>query len=302
MASPNVNFEISYAGSYVYQGGGEISVIDVQFAEANQEICVDINRQFTVSKEQILNFRMRSATGNSLMDTQSKWTSVRRISLPTELAKTIQLSARIFQSYENSNVRTVYPEGTTRGELRARRYDLSISTPPSPEFVGGNCYRIKVVNENNRLSATFVPIDEATAQAERQEQMRVQMEAAMRLVNQGMANIHLGLRDVPGKDQALQGLQNMVQTYQQGNESEAELDALEITQLQVLYEAAEKELQEARTKFNSALLSKNQLVINQALSEKQAISTKVIKLAMALERKGASPTSPSINNPQCQTH
>lgn len=244
MASTNVSFEISYTGPYSYQGDCDISEIGVKFEGLNREFSAHIDPQFKVSKEQILQLTARSATGHPV--------TVAHICAPTELAKTIKLSARIFQSQEN----------------------LSISTPVFPRFEADKCYRIKVVNEENKLSATFVPIDDIAAEEE-----KLQFEAGMRMINGGLEWLNLAIGDVPRNDKALP-------TCQHTGQSDSALDTLEIPQLQALYEAAWTVFEEASRKLVRTLPRDNHQTIIQAVDAKEDAAGEVIKLARALGRKG----------------
>lgn len=207
MTSSNVIFDISYAGSYNYQRDWNIVAIDLQFTRAKEEIFAYIDTKFKVAKEQLLEVRMRTITGNRFVDLQSESIHL-RVSIPLELAKTIKLSVRIFQAYENDS-RITYPDGSVKGVIKSLYNNVPVSTRLPSKFEAGTYYRIKVVNEGNRVHASFIPMDAATARAEFREQDKkqdLQDLHEMSLINQGIAWPNRVLGVAPGRGQVFQGL------------------------------------------------------------------------------------------------
>ncbi|MFZ0565725.1 MAG: hypothetical protein WAM28_06035 [Chlamydiales bacterium] len=208
-SSGNCSFEVSYHGKAEYPANWTISDIDLKFQGVDKEIACRINKEIPSSTEQLLRFTVRDQLNN--------WTGY-RISLAPELAKTIKLSAKIFQYYESSRHMTRGSNGIFRPERRARRDNLPISVSRLPEFEEGKCYRIRVENDGKGLNATFVEIDETISSTQRKEQAdqaraKAQHELGMKLIEQRMN--HLGIfQGTPGMDQLFLGLQEMINAQQ----------------------------------------------------------------------------------------
>ncbi len=82
------------------------------------------------------------------------------ISLPSAVVKTMTLSARVIETYENHRHLTVHPDGTTTPELRARRHNVPITIANQSDVEAGKSYLIKIINIGARtLKAEFIKRD-----------------------------------------------------------------------------------------------------------------------------------------------
>lgn len=288
MALSKVMFELSYKGS-TQSSGWNISVIDVKLQKVLKEISAHINKDIPATTEQFLDITLRTNSGNPIMDKVSERT-VQRIAVNSTSAKTIELTARIFQTYENRDRLTMYPNGTVKGELRARREDKSIFIREMPEFEPGKCYRIKVVNTEGTLNASFVLVEEKISDMEHKKQKEQkdaqdQYNLGLNLIHQGVQNLFT-LNNLPDTTHVGKGLETMIKTQMRANQPNANLDTLSIPELRTRFDAAQTALQKAREEFDKALKPNSQSDIMKALSEKQAAQVLVMELANALTRKG----------------
>ncbi|MFZ0565723.1 MAG: hypothetical protein WAM28_06025 [Chlamydiales bacterium] len=157
-SSGNCNFEFLYHGEVEYPGDWTLRIINMKFQDVDAKIASYINN----GSEHFLWMDVGA-------DEPCK-RFAKRISLNSEVARTINLSATLLQFYTDSNYMIEDPDGIVRPKLQTREKVLPISVSELPEFEEGKCYRIRVENAGKGLNATFVEIGEAISSAQQKEQ------------------------------------------------------------------------------------------------------------------------------------
>lgn len=101
---------------------------------------------------------------------------VEQVGLTPEIARTIQLTARVFESYDNLSRLVKGLDGAIKPERWARRHDVSIVIENHAELDDGGSYLIKVRNVGERrLRATFIKLDEQTSKKSTSEETKAQV-------------------------------------------------------------------------------------------------------------------------------
>jgi hypothetical protein len=146
---PNTTFylELFYQGSYEYTkyGGWTIKAIDMKMQNASHEIMAHIDTSLSPNEEHRLNYRIKEK-GNRY----SRWEDCEVIGCAVRHIKSMELSARIFQVYEDKTRIT----SNLSYEKRAMRDDLPIFIEKLPEFEEGKTYQIRIINQGTTLRAT----------------------------------------------------------------------------------------------------------------------------------------------------
>lgn len=145
-----VRLELSWKGD-VHMGhhGWFAKVLDISMKNAVQGIAASINTELLPTIEQQLDFEVSDEK------LYSGPTVCRYIDCPVELAKAIKITARIFQIYKDRSCATMMPNGELQFGSRARRDNLPVDIDTLPKFEGGESFRIKVINQDNEVRATF---------------------------------------------------------------------------------------------------------------------------------------------------
>ena len=164
MSMDFVNLRLFWKGPYFYQKGGDwnIKVLDVSIAGRPEAISTILNTEKPSSEEQQLHFAIND--GGSYLDPHSIKVC-ETISCPLTSAKTITITARIFQAYENRSRATMNSYGRLGYERRARRGDLPVKIDPLPKFISGKSYDIRIIHENGTLRATCTRNESGDLQA-----------------------------------------------------------------------------------------------------------------------------------------
>ncbi len=157
MAAPS-KLEFSFTGVSYYQGApqsmweGSWHFCRFDLRNPPYAISAPLDLELSITQEQILSFDF-----NEFNYFEKKL--VDRIRLTPELAKTMTLSARMFQQHEKENC-----------VVATRCNDPIPITFPLLEV--GRCYRLRVVSNGQAITATVAEVDEATSDQVIQSQRR----------------------------------------------------------------------------------------------------------------------------------
>ncbi|MFZ4099026.1 MAG: hypothetical protein ACOYKZ_01690 [Chlamydiia bacterium] len=169
----SVSLGLSWSGSdkFTKFGGWDIGVVDVKLPNSSVEISASIDLQGSEPQEKRLTFKVRRPEPNSLSGHIE--TAPLALNCALDKAKSMQLSARIFQMYDNRRVLTMHPDGKVTGELRARRDTLPVFYKPESVLSSlreGKAYMVTITNRDDSLEATIREVTtEALTQAVRRE-------------------------------------------------------------------------------------------------------------------------------------
>ena len=142
--SSDVQFGISYSGSTKFKDTWDIAAIDVKIEGFDADVSVDLTETKDREATQYPKFQIIPRTGHALDYSDKR--QFDSIHAEPAMAKTMQLSARIFEVYK-----TLYKTG-------AKRDDLPVFFSELPEFEAGKSYLIQIVNRDNTLMGTIVAI------------------------------------------------------------------------------------------------------------------------------------------------
>lgn len=152
-----VNISLSWQGNTHYSefGGWEIQCIDLKMKGADKNIaallhdvpkspCVEYPLQFILSNKE------KGYYGQTVADT---------LTLPTVLLRTLEISVRIFQFYEDRSRGMMNSQGKISYETRGKRDNLPVIIDSFPDFEDKQNYSIKILhNADEKLTASFVKI------------------------------------------------------------------------------------------------------------------------------------------------
>lgn len=142
----NVNLEFYWKGPYAYGKGCSLSTIDIKMKECNYEILGEINRDLPFEEEQRLSLEISTKNGY-FKDMRSS------IGCSIDCMKSMAISARVFQTYEDPFKIIQRVDGTCHFEQRCRRVDCRIPIKMASEFHPAGIYQVKIVSQGNCLEA-----------------------------------------------------------------------------------------------------------------------------------------------------
>ncbi|HSX03660.1 MAG TPA: hypothetical protein VLG76_02920 [Rhabdochlamydiaceae bacterium] len=300
-----IKFEIAFDGSSQFFGQKDTNVCAIDLVGTKSEISAESDR---------------SRGDSSLKAGRLKWCTpnnndLDQIALTPKVAKAIQLTARVFESYNNPWKMIKGLDGVTRPEQRVRRYDIPITIEDHPEFETGKCYLIKVQKvQEHRLKATFTKIDEQPTKTPKDEneekKNKAEVQRRMRkmgeeLIKEGIKNLQLASRggapvfnssSTPA-DVFAHVAQGTIRAAQQMNpeirvpdtkpsESAADLDCLSQPELQSRFEEVYiKDKQFERQRLQAARAGDIR-EFNRITAAEHANNQLLINLTTALEKKG----------------
>ncbi|MES2122316.1 MAG: hypothetical protein V4492_06015 [Chlamydiota bacterium] len=274
-SSGNIQFQISFQGLTNYNDWN-VRCIDLEF-DGLDVISACISGDIPSSTEQLLQFQIRHGFYQRSFD---------RISLTPELANTLKLSARMFQFYECSNRLTVQPDGSVKGETRAKRRDLPIPASSIPEFKEGDSFRIKTVNNGLKLDVVFFKVDETTSDGRSEECPLADLhEVEMAMMSQGALNSRNAYESLFGRDFS-GDYQGRVETDVEPVQSCSELDVLEVSELQKRFDVVKARHQEAKIRLGQVCFGGDEETSWQVFDEKGDAFDEMEEIAHALERQG----------------
>ena len=163
-SSTRITFEIAFEGSAQCWKDADVCAIDLIGSQS------EISANSVGKRESRLHegrLKWLVPNNDSVRPVFEKKKFIDQLDLPSETGKTIQLSARVFESYAvPSNTLIMGVDGVVRSpkEYRARRHDIPVIIEGRSELKDGGCYLIKVRNVGEMsLRATFNKLDEQTA-------------------------------------------------------------------------------------------------------------------------------------------
>ncbi|MBF8264049.1 MAG: hypothetical protein HW387_1714 [Parachlamydiales bacterium] len=151
---PKVNLEVYWQGDYSWHGW-DIWVIDLKIPESPFDVFANIDATLPSSQKQQLNFSM---SRRDVFCFDPNWTPDETSSCfnaPIDLIKTLEISARIFQTYESRPSMRCQPNSALRPTKCSRQDDLPIFIEQRPDFQPTQTYQIKIVHQNDTLLATI---------------------------------------------------------------------------------------------------------------------------------------------------
>ncbi len=273
----SINLELYWLGAYNYNTW-DISTVDIKMKDSTHKISAHINKDLPSTQEQRLHFTV-SKKGESFFGRDNECPN---IECPIDLVKSMKVSARIFQTYENRSMMIRQFDGSYTYETRARIDDLPVFIDEFPTFESTETYQIKIVSQNNNLRATLEKkvseiasqkMPDAKTTNETSEKQPEELE-------------QLGL--------AFEGLGRMIGAASLHN---PELDADTISELEGRLEIANRKLIATRSSFDAACQSRDPSRMMHELTEKQKIMQEVIGLQRALEGRGV--PQKDLSSPEC---
>jgi hypothetical protein len=247
-----------------------------------------------------------------------------QISLPADVAKTMSLSARVFEHYENHRHLTMQYDGTTTPELRARRHDIGIILENQAALEEGNSYLIKIKNIGERtLRAEFIKQEEGISRAPRPAPSTppappARKESVEEMTRRNLRDCHLSEKAIStitaGTSSLLSSIKTISAATLRGAPTSAPAAAVEVMDTafagllsmnQTLVrshaegnpELDDLSVEELKARFEAEKkeLDKARIAFDRAcsagnpfaaLEHKQAVSKNLIALEAALNRKG----------------
>lgn len=260
----NIKLELYWQGPYSYRGNWDLSVVDIKMKDSAHEISAHIDTHQPATQEQRLNFRV-SKKGASYIE---KYQESATIECPSYFLKTMEISARIFQTYENRSTLIRQLDGSYAFETRARRDDLPVFIDALPDFAPNATYQIKIANQDIAPRATIIKkvSEMPTPQFSEEKESPSTAEASAEKVDQ--------------ISKAFAGLERMIEAASSHDQA---LDGIETSELQNRLEQANQRMIAARIRFERAT-TETELMVE--LSTKQQIMREIISLQRALQSRG----------------
>ncbi len=147
----SVNLELSWRGSYTYGRDWDIKTVDLKMEKGTHEVFAHIQTNISEKDEQPLKITASNKNESLLLSDKTSFT----VNLPVSLLSTIEVSARIFQVFENRNMMLRQPDGSFTYEKRARRDDLPVFIDEMLAFEPDQTYQMRIVNKEGTLKATI---------------------------------------------------------------------------------------------------------------------------------------------------
>lgn len=262
----NINLELYWQGPYIYSKDWDISILDINMAETNYEISAHINKDLSSTHEQRLNFRV-SEKGGSIFESEEESES---IECPIDFAKSMKVSARIFQSYENRSVQIRQLDGSYSYEKRVLRDDLPVFIDKFPEFQPSEIYQIKITSQKDSLQATIEKKVSEVLTQKMSEEKKTSPTSEKKTEE----------IDPDQLSTAFDGFGKMLKAASIPNPS---LEDVSIPDLQERLEIANRKLIIARSSFEKACQSGDKSLLMSELAGKQKIMQEVLGLQRELK-------------------
>ncbi|NGX49248.1 MAG: hypothetical protein K940chlam5_00844 [Candidatus Anoxychlamydiales bacterium] len=160
-----VKFEISYTGKAHCQSR-QVECISVELEGVVKKIEAYIDGR--INEEQILKYRVQDEKGSRILDT---------ISIASDQLPTIKLKARALGTFEAHNHLIMHDDGSISKEERFFYDKLPIDILELPKFEDGKRYRIRVINNDQKLKAIFSEVVNTRPQETTEDRVQAQFEA-----------------------------------------------------------------------------------------------------------------------------
>jgi hypothetical protein len=278
--SSTVRFQIEFEGSSRCWNNANVCAIDLYGPKS----------QVSARSEGILHLQGERLKWHITNKERSGEKLADEISLASEVAKTIRLTARVFESYESTSVES--SDGIIRPGQWAKRHDIPITIEDHAELENEERYLIKVKNiPGSGLRAEFIKLDKQQAKISKPKESKTGGETAAQLMDM------LNELDPHRLGVVFSAVNNTAQSFQQTRQVDnVELDSLSVPNLEGLFSRGVSELKQAKEAFKAACRPEvRSSETFKAFTDKYNISCRLIQLETALRRKGVFVQMPSYD-------